>query len=206
MPRTCALIACLLVLGACSTTDLATPAASSASARPTATTSDPTPVPGGPSPTEPADEGGEAFVLPAAACPAPAVMPDVPRVRVATRDGAAIIATPGSSTLSTCSTTLASDTVGDDPVVGLGAHRGDRFVVSVPAGWVILAYEGFDRPTVGEGANVTPTLATSTRPSQVEMPIPTRPGRSIVGIHLSIASADGRVVGEISASFQVEVG
>jgi len=71
---------------------------------------------------------------------------------------------------------------------------------------VILAYEGFDRPTVGEGANVTPTLATSTRPSQVEMPIPTRPGRSIVGIHLSIASADGRVVGEISASFQVEVG
>jgi hypothetical protein len=205
MPRTCALIACLLVLGACSTTDLATPAASSASARPTATTSDPTPVPGGPSPTEPADEGGEAFVLPAAACPAPAVMPDVPPVRVATGHGAPIIATPGSSTLSTCSTTLASDSVGEDPI-GLSAHPGDRFAVSVPAGWVILAYDGFDRPKAGEGSNVTPTLATSSRTSQVEMPIPTRPGRSIVGIHLSIASADGRVVGEISASFQVEVG
>jgi hypothetical protein len=49
-------------------------------------------------------------------------------------------------------------------------------------------------------------LATRTRPSQIEMPIPTRSGRSVVGVHLSIVSADGRVVGDVSASFQVEVG
>lgn len=201
-----ALVACLLVVGGCSTTDSATPGTSSTNARPTATISDPTPVPGGPSPTEPIVDGGEGFVLPAAVCPAPVVMPKPPPVRIATPGSAPIIATPGSSTLSTCSTSLATDTVGDDPVVGLSAHPGDRFAVSVPAGWVILAYDGFDRPKVGEGSNVTPMLTTSTRPSQVEMPIPTRPGRSVVGVHLSISSADGRVVGEISASFQVEVG
>jgi hypothetical protein len=201
-----ALVACLLVVGGCSTTDSATPGTSSTNARPTATISDPTPVPGGPSPTEPIVDGGEGFVLPAAVCPAPVVMPKPPPVRIATPGSAPIIATPGSSTLSTCSTGLATDTVGDDPVVGLSAHPGDRFAVSVPAGWVILAYDGFDRPKVGEGSNVTPMLTTSTRPSQVEMPIPTRPGRSVVGVHLSISSADGRVVGEISASFQVEVG
>ena len=201
-----ALVACLLVVGGCSTTDSATPGTSSTNARPTATITDPTPVPGGPSPTEPIVDGGEGFVLPAAVCPAPVVMPKPPPVRIATPGSAPIIATPGSSTLSTCSTSLATDTVGDDPVVGLSAHPGDRFAVSVPAGWVILAYDGFDRPKVGEGSNVTPMLTTSTRPSQVEMPIPTRPGRSVVGVHLSISSADGRVVGEISASFQVEVG
>jgi len=207
MIRICvALIASTLLLGGCGTSDSATPGGSSASARPTRTINDPTLVPGGPSPTEPIVDGGEGFVLPAAACPAPAVMPDVPPVRVATGHGAPIIATPGSSTLSTCSTTLASDSVGEDPIVGLSAHPGDRFAVSVPAGWVILAYDGFDRPKAGEGSNVTPTLATSSRTSQVEMPIPTRPGRSIVGVHLSIASADGRVVGDVSASFQVEVG
>ena len=164
-----------------------------------------TPVPGGPEPAPTPPPGNREFALPAPVCPGPANEVRPPPVRVALADGQSITATPGAATLTTCTTGSATDTVGQDPAVGLSAHAGDRLTVSVPPGWVILAYQGFDRPSVGEGGNVTPQIVTTTGPAQVDIPIPARSGRSVVGVTLSIVSADGRVVGQVEALFQVEV-
>lgn len=163
-----------------------------------------TPVPGAPStPAETAE--AEAFQLPSPVCPAPAVAATAPDVRVAAGDGEPIIAAQGSTTLSTCTTTLAEDTVGDDPPGVLTARAGDRLTVEVPAGWSILAYEGHDRPARGEGANVTPLVVLAAPAATIKLPVPGRAGRSIVGVSLSIVSQGGQVVGQIEARFQVQV-
>ena len=200
------LVGSSVALAACggSTTPNSAPPQPSATAA-ASPTADLTPVPGGPAPAPTPPAGNGEFALPAPVCPGPAKEVLPPPVQVALPDGQSIVATPGSATLTTCTTGSASDTVGQDPAVGLTARAGDRLTVSVPPGWVILAYEGSDRPAVGEGANVTPEIVTTTGPSQVEMPIPARSGRSVVGVTLSIVSADGRVVGRIEALFQVEV-
>jgi hypothetical protein len=81
---------------------------------------------------------------------------------------------------------LAEDAVGDDPPGVLTARAGERLTVEVPAGWSILAFEGHDRPARGEGVNVTTSRRSLPAPSaRIELPIPERAGRSIVGVLLS---------------------
>jgi len=116
-----------------------------------------------------------------------------------------IVATPGASTLQTCSTVGTNDVAGDDPKVGVTAHAGDKLTLSVPAGWSILAYEASDHPASGDGAGVTPLVILAEPSTEIKMAVPSRSGRSIVGVVLAIVSDSGQVVGRIEARFQVNV-
>jgi hypothetical protein len=187
-----------LLLGACA----GAPAASQTSSH--SAPPDPTPVPGGPAntPASSLDPGG--FQLPQPVCPAPAAEVAAPAVIVALGDDPPIVAAPGSATVSTCTTTSVTDTVGSDPTVMLAARAGDRLTVSVPAGWSILAWEGSDHPVAGEGTNVIQGVAQNPGPS-IEIPVPSRSGQSDVGLTLSVVSDGGQVVGTVEARFRVEV-
>jgi hypothetical protein len=129
----------------------------------------------------------------------------MPEVTVSAGDGPAIVATAGPSTLVTCSTTSAFETVSSEPPLGLMAHAGDSIRLSLPAGWHLLHWEGFDRPAVGEGGNVGPEADTPERPRQIDVPVPRRSGDSIASYTLWVISADGRVVGQLEISFRVTI-
>jgi hypothetical protein len=188
----------ILIVAACNAT--ISPTASVPQAPPTTSAPSLTPVPGGPTPTaaEPAE-----FVPPAPACPAPPDPDTVPQVLISIGDGPGIPVTPASSTLMTCTTTSVTDAISSEPTEGLLAHPGDRMIMSLPAGWHFLRWEGSDRPVVGEGANVLQPTDTPDRPSQIEVPVPIRTGDSIVGLSTWVVGADGRIVGELG--FQVAV-
>jgi hypothetical protein len=144
-------------------------------------------------------------VPPEPGCPSPVDPMAVPDVTVSVGDGPAIVATPGASTLVTCSTSSASDTVGTEPPNGLSAQLGDSFRLSLPAGWQLLHWEGFDRPAAGEGGNIWPGAETPDRPGQIDVPVPFRPGDSVAGYTLWVISADGLVVGQLEVSFRVTI-
>ncbi|HET7472431.1 MAG TPA: hypothetical protein VFJ71_04840, partial [Candidatus Limnocylindrales bacterium] len=112
--------------------------------------------------TEPSTPAEDTDVeLPVPVCPAPASAVVVPAVTASIGGGPSVIATPGSSQFSTCSTTASSDAVPSEPRVGLTARPGDRVVVRVPADWLILRWEGSDHPLAGDAANVWPAVAVS---------------------------------------------
>lgn len=191
----------VLLLAACQPTGLSsvpTPTASIAAE------DDPslTPVPAGRTATPP-DSGD--FAPPAPGCPSPVDPLTVPDVTVSVGDGPSVVATRGASTLVTCSTTMASDTVGSEPPDGLSAHPGDSLRLSLPAGWQMLHWEGFDRPEAGDGGNIWPGVETPERPGQVDVPVPFRSGDSIASYTLWVISADGRVVGQLEVSVRVTI-
>jgi len=130
----------------------------------------------------------------------------MPQVTVSVGDGPAIVATAGPSTLVTCSTTSAFETVSSEPPLGLMAHADDSLRLSLPAGWQLLHWEGFDRPTLGEAGNVWTRADTPERPRQIDVPVPGRPGDSIAGYTLWVISADARVVGQLEISVVVTIG
>jgi hypothetical protein len=169
-------------------------------------TPDLTPVPGSPS-IEPTPVPGDIleFQLPTPVCPSPAAAPAAPAVHVAVGGGDPILAMAGSSTLQTCSTASTSDAAADDPKVGVNAHPGDKLTLSVPDGWSILAYEGFDRAANEDGVNVTPLVILPAPSASVQLSVPARKGRSIVGVTLAIVSGSGQVVGRVEERFQVKV-
>jgi hypothetical protein len=192
----------VLLLAACQPTGLSSVSTPTASVGPEDGPSL-TPVPGGPTVTS-TDSG--VFVPPAPGCPSPVDEVTVPDVTVAVGDGPAIVATPGASTLVTCSMTMASDTVGGgEPPDGLSAHAGDLLRLSLPAGWQMLHWEGFDRPAAGEGGNIWPGADTPDRPGQIDVPVPIRSGDSLAGYTLWVISVDGRVVGQLEVSVRVTI-
>lgn len=130
----------------------------------------------------------------------------MPDVTVSVGGGPAIVAMRGPSTLMTCTTISASDTVSSEPPDRLAAHPGDVLRLAVPAGWQILHWEGFDRASVGEGANVWPGADTPARPGHVDVPVPDREGESIAGYTLWVIRVDGRVVGQLEVSLRVTIG
>jgi hypothetical protein len=145
------------------------------------------------------------FVPPSAVCPSPSEPVGVPNVLVSIGGGPAIVATPGSSLLTTCTTTASSDSAPKDPTAGLVAQPGDRMILMLPSGWRFLRWEGSDHPAVGEGTNVWPGADTPERPMQIEVPAPIRPGGSIAGYHLDIVRGDDRVVGWLDILVRVDV-
>jgi hypothetical protein len=179
-------------------TSVSTPALSSAPVE------DPslTPVPGGPTAT-PGEAG--AFEPPAPACPSPVDEVTMPEVMASVGRAPAIVATAGPSTLVTCSTTSAFETVSSDPPVGLMAQAGDTLSLTLPAGWHLLHWSGFDRPMLGEGGNVWPGADTPDRPREIEVQVPDRSGDSIAGFTLWVISADGRVVGQLEISVVITI-
>ena len=130
----------------------------------------------------------------------------MPEVTVSVGDGPAIVAMAGPSTLETCSTSSAFDTVSSEPLPGLSAHAGDVLRLSLPPGWHLLHWSGFDRPAAGDGGNVWTGADTSERPRQIDLPVPVRSGDSIASYTLWVVSADGRVVGRLEISFAVTIG
>ena len=161
-----------------------------------------TPVPGGQSLPPPATSE---FVPPSPGCPSPAGQVAAPAVSVSVGDGPPIVALLGAATLMTCTTTSASDTVGDGQPNGLEAHPGDRLRLSLPVGWQFLHWEGFDGPSVGEGGNVWPGVDTPERPVQIDLPTPNRTGESLAWYTLWVISADGRVVGQLEIRFLITI-
>ena len=129
----------------------------------------------------------------------------MPEVMATVGRAPAIVATAGPSTLVTCSTTSAFETVSSDPPLGLMAQAGDTLRVTLPAGWHMLHWSGFDRTTLGEGDNARTGADTPDRPRQIEVPVPNRSGDSIVGLTLFVISADGRVVGQLEISVVVTI-
>jgi hypothetical protein len=156
-----------------------------------------TPVPGGPTATP--DAEGQ-FERPAPLCPSPVGEVTMPEVVASVGRAPAIVATAGRSTLITCSTTSAFETVSSDPPLGLMAQTGDTLRLTLPAGWHLLHWSGFDRPMLGEGDNARTGAETPDRPRQIEVPVPDRSGDSIVGLTIWVISADGRVVGQLEVS------
>jgi hypothetical protein len=162
--------------------------AASDSPAPDATTADPT-----------------EYAPPAPTCPSPPEAAIVPDVIASIGAGDQILATRGSSTLSTCTTTAATEAIQGNPARGLVAHPGDRLTLSLPSGWQFLHSTGADRPVVGDATNIWPGADIADRPSRIEVPVPVRPGDSIASYHLDIVRVDGRVVGWLEIYVRVSV-
>ncbi len=146
-----------------------------------------------------------AFEPPAAACPAPPNAVSVPDVMVSIGDGPAIVATRGSSSVITCSTVGSDDVVPAEPREGLIAHASDVITLTLPPGWGFLHWEGSDRPAVGDGANIWPGAETPTRPQEIEVPVPVRPGESIAAYTMWVIGAEGRAIGNLEILIRVRV-
>ena len=146
------------------------------------------------------------FVLPTPVCPAPVEAVEVPAVTVSVGHGPGIVATNGSSTITTCSTTGSNDAVPTDPRHGLKVNPGDVLHLALPPGWHFLRWEGYDHPIVGEGANVWPPTDTPGNPDAIDVPVPIRSGDSIAGYTLWLATADERAVGALDILVRVSVG
>jgi hypothetical protein len=145
------------------------------------------------------------FAPPSPACPAPPLAVDVPEVTASIGDGPTIVAARGSSSMFTCSTVASDDAVPTDPSVGLAAHPGDLMTLALPSGWRFLRWEGSDHPAVGEGANVWLPIDTRDRPERIDVPVPGRPGDSIVAYSLWLIGPEDRVVGNIEILVRVRV-
>lgn len=151
------------------------------------------------------EPGPTAFALPSPVCPAPSGPVVVPDVLASVGDRPALVATRGSSTFSTCTTTAHEDVVPVEPAVGLAAQPGDVVTLTLPDGWVVLEWEGFDRSATTEGANVWPLTETPARPGSIEIPAPGRAGDSIAGYLLSIERADATVVGQLEIALRITI-
>ncbi len=130
----------------------------------------------------------------------------MPEVTVSVDDGPAIVAMAGPSTLETCSTSSAFETVSSEPPPGLSAQARDVLRLSLPPGWHLLHWSGSDHPAAGDGGNVWTGADTPERPREIEVPVPVRSGDSIASYTLWVISADGRVVGQLEISFAVTIG
>jgi hypothetical protein len=146
------------------------------------------------------------FVPPSPVCPSPPRAPVVPKVVASIGNRPGVVATAGSSTLTTCTTTATNDVASIDPNEILIAHAGEKLRLALPVGWRFLRSQGFDTPVAGEGANVWLPIDTPDRPQQIDLQLPMRGGDSIIGYDLWIVSIDGRVVGQIGVEVRVRIG
>jgi hypothetical protein len=146
------------------------------------------------------------YAPPAATCPSPASAVRIPDVTVSVGGGPGVVATRGSSTTVTCTTTGSEDVVPARPTTGVSAHVGDRLTLSLPTGWAFLHVESGDGPVTGDGGNVNAPIDTPDLPSQVDVPAPGRLGESIAGLNVWMIRDDGKVVGQLEILAHVQVG
>jgi hypothetical protein len=90
-------------------------------------------------------------------------------------------------------------------VKAIVAKRGDSLSVAVSSGWQIIHWVESDRAATGDGGTVRPGTETSGRPTQILVPVPDRPGDSIVFYHLDVVRDDGRVVGWVEVFVRVRL-
>jgi hypothetical protein len=129
----------------------------------------------------------------------------VPDVRVSIGDGPAVIATRGATTFSTCTTTSATDVVGEAPSPWLTATHEDRIRLQVQAGWRIVRVEGYDSPAVGDGGNVDQPIDLPSGPDRVDVVVPFRDGDARAGWTLWLIRVDGRVVGQLDVAVRIHL-
>ena len=146
------------------------------------------------------------YTPPAATCPSPASAVRLPDVTVSVGGGPGVVATRGSSTTVTCTTTGSEDVAPARPTTGVSAHLGDRLTLTLPTGWAFLHVEGGDGPVTGDGGNVNAPIDTPDHPSQVDVPAPVRLGESIAGLSVWMIRDDGQVVGQLATLVHVQVG
>ncbi|MEO7663893.1 MAG: hypothetical protein ABIV26_02115 [Candidatus Limnocylindrales bacterium] len=176
----------------------------------TSPTSEPTivPVPSDvPTPSqtvEPTVGEPEAFVPPDPGCPAPLVGLEPPRL-VATVGGVALPVIMGPAGVLTCSTSRSDEGPAPDPSVPLTATAGGSVRFELPPGWRYLSWEGWDRPVDQEGANVIVGAAPADRPTWIEVPVPARPGDSVLGISAWTISGDERTLSSITGAILVRL-
>ena len=178
----------------------ASPSTPIASTSPDATTAASDSPPLDATPADPTE-----YAPPAPTCPSPPEAVIVPDVIASIGASHQILATHGSSTFSTCTTTAATDAIQGNPARGLVAHPGDRLTLSLPSGWQFLHWTGADRPVVGDATNIWTGTDIADRPSHIDVPVPGRPGDSIASYHLDIVRVDGRVVGWLEIYVRVSV-
>ena len=118
----------------------------------------------------------------------------LPDVIVSVGGAPGIVATRGSSTVLTCTTTGTYDVVPSDPIGIVSAANGDRLELALPTGWGFLRVEG-----------VTTPIDTPDRPSRIDVPGPARLGESIVSFNLWLLRDHGRVVGYLEIRVRVRV-
>jgi hypothetical protein len=145
------------------------------------------------------------YSLPTARCPGPAQQPEPPVVSASVGDGPAVPATRGSYTTVTCSTTGVADAIPEPPDVPVLAHPAEMITFTVPDGWRFLRWGGFDTPLVGEGTNIWEPVDLPDKPRSFELPVPARPGDSIVGLTVVIVSDDETAVLELAIEVLVRV-
>jgi hypothetical protein len=111
--------------------------------------------------------------------------------------------TMGSSSVITCSSVRSDDLVSSDPTVPIVVGIGGTVRLSLPVGWRFLHWEGWDRPAVGDDANVLLGADTPDRPSSIDVPARSRSGDSILGVAAWVISADERTIASISGTVLV---
>jgi hypothetical protein len=154
---------------------------------------------------DPGDGTDTEYVPPAPTCPSPPGAVIVPDIRVSVGDGPAVIASRGSSTFSTCTTTASTDVAGDPRPPWLTATHRDRLRLEVQTGWRILRIEGYDSPIAGDGANITPAIDLADRPGQVEVAVPARDGDTRAGWTLWLIRVDGKAVGQLTVTVRLHL-
>lgn len=145
-----------------------------------------------------------AFAPPTPVCSPPATEVTMPEVNVAVR-GAGVVATRGSSTVTTCSTTGTDDTIPARSYQPLAVSSGDQLELTVPPGWAFLHVEGTDRPIDGQPRTDRAPIDRPDRPILVEVPAPVQVGDSVVGLTIWLVGEGGGVVGSIDVTFLVRV-
>jgi hypothetical protein len=74
-----------------------------------------------------------------------------PVIAASSGNGQVVVATPGSYTTMTCSTTGSADVVSKPSKDSLAAYPGDTIRFTVPAGWRFVRWEGSHAPLHGTG-------------------------------------------------------
>jgi len=145
------------------------------------------------------------YMPPTPKCPAPQQAVAPPVVTATVGAGPSVSATRGSYTTMTCSTTGVSDAVPGQPDVALLARPEDTLRFTVPAGWRFVRWQGHDTPLGGEGANVWQPVDLPDRPRSIELPVPSRPDDSIVGLTVVLITDDERTVIDLALEVLVRV-
>ncbi|MEP6639205.1 MAG: hypothetical protein ABJC39_07625 [Chloroflexota bacterium] len=145
------------------------------------------------------------FIPPAPACPAPATEIKLPDVEVSVGGSVGLVATRGSSTATTCSTTGTDDAVPPIPGSVVAASGRDQLELSIPPGWAFLHIEGTDVPVDGRPRTDRKPIDRPDRPALLKIPAPVLAGDSQVNLQLWMVGEGGRVVGSIEVAFLVRV-
>jgi hypothetical protein len=142
--------------------------------------------------------------LPTPKCPAPPQQVVLPVVSASSGNGQVVVATPGSYTTMTCSTTGSADVIPKPPKESLAAYPGDTIRFTVPVGWRFVRWEGSHKPLHGTGTGgVWPPTDLPDASRSIELPTDPLLQDEIVSLTVVLGSDDERAVIELGLGLEV---